>query len=98
MSTKFLSAALAVVLMAAFSAAPAFAAKKGFGCYLVTVDSLNVRERPYSNADVVGVVYKGDILIKRRLFCTLRGFWCAVRAGSMKGYVDKSYIQKITCP
>lgn len=98
MNSKLLSVSLAVVLMAIFSAVPASAAKKGFGCYLVTVDSLNLRARPYSNSEVIGVVYKGDILIKRKLFCTLRGFWCAVRAGSMKGYVDKSYVQKITCP
>ena len=98
MGSKFLSVVLAVALMTAFSVVPASAAKKGFGCYLVTVDSLNVRERPYSNSEVVGVVSKGDILIKRKLFCTLRGYWCAIRAGSINGYVDKSYVQKITCP
>lgn len=74
------------------------AASKGFGCFLVTASEVNIRERPHSKADVIGTAVKGDILIKRKLLCTLRGYWCAVRAGSIDGYVDKAYMQKITCP
>lgn len=71
---------------------------KGFGCFLVTASEVNIRERPYSDAKVIGTAVKGDILIKRKLLCTLRGYWCAIRAGSVDGYVDKAYMQKITCP
>lgn len=88
----------AAVLLSLASASPALAAPKGFGCFLVTASEVNIRARPYSNAKVIGTAVKGDILIKRKLLCTLRGYWCAVRAGSLDGYVDKSYMQKITCP
>jgi hypothetical protein len=77
---------------------PAFAAGKGYGCFLVTASEVNIRKRPYSNAEVVGTAVKGDILIKRKLLCTLRGYWCAVRAGAVDGYADKAYMEKITCP
>lgn len=80
------------------AAAPAVAAKTGFGCFLVTASEVNIRERPHSTSRVVGTAAKGDILIKRKMLCTLRGYWCAIRAGSLDGYVDKAYMQKITCP
>lgn len=77
---------------------PAMAAGKGYGCFLVTASEVNIRAKPYATADVIGTALKGDILIKRKMLCTLRGYWCAVRAGSLDGYVDKAYMQKITCP
>lgn len=96
--TRYLGAALAAGLALA-SAAPAMGAgKSGFGCFLVTASEVNIRARPHSDADVVGRARKGDILIKRKLWCTLRGYWCAIRAGSVDGYVDKAYMEKITCP
>lgn len=88
---------LAATVASAVSA-PAAAAGKGFGCFLVTTSEVNIRERPYSDAKIIGTAVKGDILIKRKLLCTLRGYWCAIRAGSIDGYVDKAYMQKITCP
>ena len=48
-----------------------------YGCFKVTSGSLNIRDRPYSTAKVIGMASKGDILEKRKLFCTPRGFWCA---------------------
>lgn len=90
------------VLMAALPMAwpsvPAHAAQTGFGCFLVTASEVNIRERPYSNSKVIGTAAKGDVLIKRKLLCTLRGYWCAVSAGSTDGYVDKAFMEKITCP
>jgi len=86
------------LLLALAAATPAFAAGQGFGCFLVTASEVNIRERPYADSKVLGTAIKGDILIKRKLLCTLRGYWCAVRAGSLDGYVDKAYMQKITCP
>lgn len=77
-------------------AADAEAAK--YGCFKVTVDSLNIRQTPHSSADVIGVAHKGDILEKRKLFCTPRGFWCAIRKGTLEGYADKANMEKIACP
>jgi len=77
-------------------AAPAEAAT--YGCFRVTVGSLNIRARPYSTAEVIGNATKGEVLEKRKLFCTPRGFWCAVRKGSLEGYADKSLMRKIACP
>jgi len=69
-----------------------------YGCFKVTVSSLNIRAKPYSTSDVIGVARRGDVLEKRKLFCTPRGFWCAIRKGSLEGYADKSHMAKITCP
>lgn len=85
-----------LVALSGFSAEAQPATK--YGCFKVTVPSLNLRARPYSTADVIGVAHKGDILEKRKLFCTPRGFWCAVRKGSLEGYADKSNMAKIACP
>jgi hypothetical protein len=89
--------ALAGLLASSSFSAEGFAATT-YGCFKVTVPSLNIRSRPYSSADVIGVAHKGDILEKRKLFCTPRGFWCAIRKGSLEGYADKSNMAKIACP
>jgi hypothetical protein len=98
MSSKatFVSAASALAVLAALPA-PAHAASK-YGCFKVTVPSLNLRARPYSSAEVVGVAHRGEILEKRKMFCTPRGFWCAIRKGSLDAYADKSNMLKIDCP
>jgi hypothetical protein len=90
--------ALAAGAMTGMGSNPALAAGQGYGCFLVTAHEVNIRARPYANAKVIGTAVKGDVLIKRKLLCTLRGYWCAVRAGSVDGYVDKAFMQKITCP
>lgn len=69
-----------------------------YGCFKVTAKHLNIRARPYSSAEVVGVANRGDILEKRKLFCTPRGFWCAIRKGSLEGYADKDNMRKVACP
>ncbi|MDQ8700496.1 SH3 domain-containing protein [Hyphomicrobium sp. LHD-15] len=92
-----LALALAGLVSLSGFSAEAQAAPK-YGCFKVTVPSLNIRARPYSSADVIGVAKKGDILEKRKLFCTPRGFWCAVRKGSLEGYADKSNLAKLPCP
>lgn len=87
----------AMILLGAISGSvPAQAGK--FGCFQVTADSLNIRARPYSSAAILGAVRKGDILEKRKIWCTPRGYWCAVRAGGLEGYADKAYLTKIPCP
>lgn len=69
-----------------------------YGCFKVTAKHLNIRARPLSTSEVIGVVRQGDILEKRKMLCTLRGFWCAVRAGSLEGYADKANMRKVSCP
>ncbi|MGQ0671737.1 MAG: hypothetical protein ACT4N2_02490 [Hyphomicrobium sp.] len=79
------------------SAAPSFAAKN-YGCFKVTAEELNIRDRPYSDAKVIGTAGKGEIVEKRKWLCTLRGYWCAIRKGSVEGYADKNFMEKVTCP
>lgn len=69
-----------------------------YGCFKVTSSHLNIRARPYSTSDVIGVAKRGEVLEKRKLLCTPRGFWCAVRMGSLEGYADKSFMRKTACP
>jgi hypothetical protein len=87
------------VIAAAALAVPAFEARAAtYGCFKVTVGSLHIRERPYSSAKVLTTASKGDILEKRKYFCTPRGFWCAVRQGAIEGYADKAFMKKVPCP
>ena len=74
-------------------------ARPKYGCFMVTANALNIRKRPYSFSNVVRSVAKGDILIKRKRWCTPRGFWCAVTTqDGVKGYADKSYMKVAPCP
>ena len=99
MKTKSaLALATAGLIVSAGFAADVQAAANNYGCFKVTSSSLNIRARPYSTSDVIGAASRGDILEKRKLFCTPRGFWCAIRKGSLEGYADKSNMAKITCP
>jgi hypothetical protein len=73
-------------------------AGKNYGCFRVITPALNIRDRPYSDAAAIGTVSAGDILEKRKRWCTLRGYWCAVRKGSLEGYADKNFLDPIECP
>lgn len=69
-----------------------------YGCFRANTD-LNVRDRPYSSAAVIGNVAKGEVLEKRKRWCTLRGYWCAVTTKSgLEGYADKAFMDKMPCP
>ncbi len=93
---------MAVILFVTFAATPAYSAttsRPKWGCFKVTAKGLNIRKRPYSFSKVIGTASRGDILIKRKRWCTPRGFWCAVTTeGGLRGYADKSYINKVPCP
>lgn len=96
-SAKRLLAA-AAILAAQGAVIKAEAASK-YGCFRVSASAMNIRARPYSDADVIGVATKGAILEKRKFLCTLRGYWCAVRTSAgLEGYGDKSLMDKIPCP
>ncbi len=77
--------------------ASAHAASK-YGCFQVTTPELNIRNKPYSDASVIGTAVKGEVLEKRKRWCTLRGYWCAVRKGGLDGYADKNFLAKVPCP
>jgi hypothetical protein len=89
--------ALIAMAIVAGGAMPVEAASK-YGCFKVTTDNLNIRDRPYSTAAIIGNAVKGEILEKRKLWCTPRGYWCAVRQGQLEGYADKNFMQKVPCP
>jgi hypothetical protein len=96
---KHACALLTLIVMAivAGGAIPVEAASK-YGCFKVTSDNLNIRDRPYSTAATIGNAVKGEILEKRKLWCTPRGYWCAIRQGLLEGYADKNFMQKVPCP
>lgn len=85
------------VLAYAAIAGPAEAAPK-YGCFKVTAETLNIRASAFSTGAVIGTAPKGAILVKRKRFCTLRGFWCAVSYKGIAGWADKSFFTKSECP
>jgi hypothetical protein len=98
MSKQFLALAAATLTAFGWLTTTAGAASP-YGCFRVNISELNIRDRPYSSAKVIGIAKQGDVLEKRKRWCTLRGYWCAIRtAGGLEGYADKSYMDKIVCP
>ncbi len=99
MTTKNACAFALVVSMAplVWQTEPAMA-QKNYGCFKVTADALNIRSRPRGSSTVITTAKAGDILEKRKLWCTPRGYWCAVRKGGFAGYADKNFMQVVPCP
>lgn len=81
-----------------FGIAEGQAAPRVYGCFRVTADEVNIRERAFSSSEVIGTARKGDILIKWKRFCAWRGFWCPVRKGGLTGWADKGYLETAECP
>ncbi len=70
-----------------------------YGCYkVVGADALNIRARPFSSSEIIGTASRDEILVKWRRWCTLRGFWCPVQLGEIKGHSDKRYLEPTPCP
>ena len=92
---KVLTAFAGFVSIVALSTA---AQAAGYGCFRANSD-LNIRDRPYSSAAVIGTVAKGELMEKRKRWCTLRGYWCSVTTKSgIEGYADKAFMDKVSCP
>ena len=56
--------------------------------------SLNIRKAPSVNADVVGSLYKDDIVT---IISETSGWYQIVTSTGVSGYVSAEYIQKIRC-
>lgn len=91
-------AGLVLATMTAGGASAATTTRPAYGCFKVTAPEINIRSKPYSKAAVVGTAGKGEILVKRKRWCTLRGWWCAVRHGKTEGYADKNFMKVAPCP
>ena len=78
--------------------AQAQALSSRYGCYEVTVDALNIREKAWSRSKVVAVARRGEKLAKRRRFCALRGFWCPVtNEDGVSGWAGKQFLKRTPC-
>lgn len=93
----------AALIACAIAGSPATAQttthRPAYGCFKVTVPELNIRQTAFSTGAVVATAYKNEILVKRRRFCTLRGFWCPVTTNKgIQGFADKSMMAVAACP
>lgn len=69
------------------------------GCFQVIADFLNVRRTAFASGEIIGVAEKGDVMVKRKPWCTWRGYWCAVRTeDGVEGYADKKFVEMTPCP
>lgn len=93
------AAILAVALFSVPAVAQTVTKRPAYGCFKVSVPELNIRDKAFSTAAVVATAIKGETLVKRRRYCTLRGFWCAVTTNKgIQGYADKSMMAVAPCP
>jgi hypothetical protein len=93
-----LAGAAALAITAPLASAQTATTRPKYGCFRVTADSLNIRAKALSTANVVGTAKRGDILVKRRRFCALRGYWCPVTFGTAEGWADKAFFETAPCP
>ena len=99
-SFRNLAAALiACVIISAPAIAQTTTHRPAYGCFKVSVPELNIRQTASANGAVVATAIKNEILVKRRRYCTLRGFWCAVTTNKgIQGFADKSMMSVAACP
>ena len=97
-SSRLLLAGSALAFAVAAAHAAPTSTRPAYGCFKVTAPELNIRAKPLSTAAVIGAARQGDFLVKRKRWCTLRGYWCAVSKGTLDGYADKNYMKVAPCP
>lgn len=85
------------VLVSGTVASAQSSARPAFGCFTANAD-LNIRDKAFASGAVIATAEAGDILVKRKRFCTLRGFWCAVSYDGVDGWADKSFMTVTPCP
>lgn len=93
-----LACTAALAVSASLAGAQTVTTRPKYGCFKVTAESLNIRVKALSTADVIGTAKRGDILVKRRRFCALRGYWCPVTFGTVEGWADKAFFESAACP
>ena len=92
------AALAAVVALPLLAVKPVSAATPAYGCFKVTgASSINIHRRPWSFSEIIGVASKGEVLVKWKRFCSLRGFWCPVQKGGIVGHADKSFLTPVPC-
>ena len=95
---RALACAAALAATASLAGAQTVTTRPKYGCFKVTAESLNIRAKALSTADVLATARRGDILVKRRRFCALRGYWCPVAFGDSEGWADKAFFEAAPCP
>jgi hypothetical protein len=103
MNIGFLVASLAslvgIGIFAPAAQAQSTSIRPAYGCFKVTAPQINIRGTAFSTGPVVATASKNEILIKRRRFCTLRGYWCAVTTNAgIQGFADKNLMAVAACP
>lgn len=93
-----LAAAIATgTLLASLPGANAAPADKGYGCFRAKT-SMNIRQRPWASSDVIATAKEGETFVKRKRFCNIRGYWCAITTSAgVDGYGDTSLMEKTEC-
>ena len=90
---------LATLLCLAAPGLPVVAQDKIYGCFeVVGADAINIREKAWSKSPVIGTAKRGELLAQWKVICSLRGFWCPVQKGDIRGHASKDYLAKAPCP
>ena len=86
-------------MVLAMSLSAANAAPRNYGCYIVTAPkSLHIRMKAFSKSPIIGTARHGELLVKWKWLCSLRGYWCPVQKGHIQGHASKQYLTKVACP
>ena len=96
---RTLSLLVGTLMVFAISVSAAKAAPRNYGCYIVTAPkSLHIRMKAFSKSPILGTARHGDLLVKWKWLCSLRGYWCPVQKGRIRGHASKQYLRKVACP
>ena len=88
-----------LALTAAHQSASADTTRPAYGCFKVTAPSLAIKEGAIGTTATLATADKGEILIKRRRFCTVAAGVCAVTTNKgVQGFADKKMMAVAPCP
>ena len=91
--------ALATGLGIAAASAQSVSTRPAYGCFKVTAGKVRLHETSFVSSAIVGVVERGDILIKRHRFCNVVSAACAISTESgTSGFVSKGSVKVTPCP
>ena len=99
LSRTLLVATLTLTLGASLAIAQTTSVRPAYGCFKVTAGELKIHETTVVTGNTLATASKGDILIKRKRFCTLGGNWCPVTTSKgVQGFAEKKMIAVAPCP